>query len=187
MRTYPRNSPQACARILALAMLADRSLCKQELDTGDRLDLHDRIGLEKDGFHAAVQTFGEDLLTAAWANCGDTCRVDPDSLAAWMTEIDIPDLRRKLIDLCVAIVEADGRVADTESIVLEAAVAHWGLQHEMLQTQGGMSEHAVPFALWGADPGCDWRERMAGHKRHAQHAACGVAGPMTAAAGWLPQ
>jgi len=53
-----------------------------------------------------------------------------------MTEIDIPELRRKLIDLCVAIVEADGRVADTESIVLEAAVAHWGLRHEMLQTQG---------------------------------------------------
>ncbi len=57
MRTYPRNSPQACARILALAMLADGSLCKQELDTCDRLDLHDRIGLEKDGFHVAVQTF----------------------------------------------------------------------------------------------------------------------------------
>lgn len=136
MRSYPQNSPQACARILALAMLADGSMCKQELDTFDLLDLHERIGLEKDGFHAVVQTFCEDLLTAARANWSDTCRIDPDSLAAWMAEIDSPELRRKLIDLCVAIVEADGRVADSESMVLEAAVAHWGLQHEMLQTRG---------------------------------------------------
>lgn len=135
MTSYPRNSPQACARILALAMLADGSMCKQELDTFDRLDLHEAIGLDKDGFHAVVQTFCEDLLTAARANWSDTCRVDPDSLAAWMAEIDIPELRRKLIDLCVAIVEADGRVADSESIVLEAAVALWGLQHETLQTR----------------------------------------------------
>jgi hypothetical protein len=64
------------------------------------------------------------------------CRVDPRTLAELMAEIDLPELRRKLIDLCVAVVEADGHVADGESIVLEAGLEHWGLQREMLETRG---------------------------------------------------
>ena len=31
MRTYPHNSPQAAARIVALAMLADGQLCVEEI------------------------------------------------------------------------------------------------------------------------------------------------------------
>jgi hypothetical protein len=37
--------------------------------------------------------------------------------------------------LCVAVVEADGHVAEGESIVLMAAVEHWGMHQEMLQPQ----------------------------------------------------
>ena len=36
MRTYPNNSPQAAARIVGLAMLADGNVCKGELDVLDR-------------------------------------------------------------------------------------------------------------------------------------------------------
>ncbi|WP_096669701.1 TerB family tellurite resistance protein [Polaromonas sp. AET17H-212] len=133
MRSYPRNSPQAAARIVALAMLADGSMCKKELDTFDRLDVDAQIGLDKAEFHAVVQTFCEDLLSAAHSSWSDMCRVDPKTLAELMAEIDSPELRRKLIGLCVTIVEADGRVADGESIVLVAAVEHWGLQREMLK------------------------------------------------------
>ncbi|MDI1274209.1 TerB family tellurite resistance protein [Polaromonas sp.] len=136
MRTYPRNSPQACARIVALAMLADGGMCKKELDTFDRLEVHARIGLDKAEFHAIVQAFCEDLLMAAHSNWSDMCGVDPRALAELMGEIDIPELQRKLISLCVAIVEADGRVADSESVVLEAAVEHWGLERKMLETSG---------------------------------------------------
>ena len=133
MRSYPRNSPQAAARIVALAMLADGSLCKKELDTFDRLDAHAQIGLGKAEFHSVVQTLCEDLLSAAHSTWGDMCRLDPRTLAELMAEIELPELRRKLIGLCVAIVEADGHVADSESIVLEAGVQHWGLQREMLK------------------------------------------------------
>jgi uncharacterized tellurite resistance protein B-like protein len=136
MRSYPRNSPQAAARIVALAMLADGNLCKKELDTLDRLDLHAQIGLGKSEFHAVVQTLCEDLLSAAHSSWSDMCRVDPRTLAELMAEIDLPELRRKLIDLCVAVVEADGHVADSESIVLEAGVEHWGLQREMPKLRG---------------------------------------------------
>ena len=36
MRHYPRNSPQAAGRILALALLSDGHLSKRELDMLDR-------------------------------------------------------------------------------------------------------------------------------------------------------
>ncbi|HQS39259.1 MAG: TerB family tellurite resistance protein [Pseudomonadota bacterium] len=136
MRSYPRNSPQAAARIVALAMLADGSLCKKELDIFDRLDVPAQIGMGQAEFHSVVQTLCEDLLSAAHSSWGAMCRIDPRTLAELMAEIDRPELRRKLIRLCVAMVEADGNVADSESIVLEAGAEHWGLQREMLEMRG---------------------------------------------------
>ena len=38
MRNYPRNSPQAAARIVALTLLADGHIDKAEIDTLDRVD-----------------------------------------------------------------------------------------------------------------------------------------------------
>ena len=43
-----------------------------------------------------------------------------------------PELRRTLLQLCVAIVEADDHVAEGESVMLTAAVEHWGLHRDML-------------------------------------------------------
>lgn len=136
MRTYPQNSPRAAARIVALAMVADGNMCKTEIDTLDLLGAHDALGLDKGEFHAVVHTFCDDLLAAAHSSAGDMCRVDPKTLAELMAEISDPALRRKVVGLCVAVVEADGHVAEGESIVLGAAVEHWGLQHEMLKVRG---------------------------------------------------
>ena len=53
-------------------------------------------------------------------------------LSELMAEIDDPDLRLKLLHLCAAVVEADGYSAEGESIVMGAAVEHWGLHRAML-------------------------------------------------------
>ncbi len=131
MRTYPRNSPQAAARLVALAVLADGHLCKAELDALDLHDCRETLGLEPAEFHAVMHTFCEDLLAAAHGCWADTCRIDPHTLSALLAEIDDPELRRKVLRLCVKAVEADGHVADGESIVMNAAVEQWGLHREM--------------------------------------------------------
>ena len=136
MRSYPQNSPRAAARIVALTLLADGNLCKKELDVLDQLDASGQIGLGKAEFHAVVHTFCEDLLAAAQGGWGDMCRIDPQTLGELMTEIDDSGLRRKLVNLCAAVVEADGHVTEGESTVLVAAVEHWGLHHETLKTTG---------------------------------------------------
>jgi hypothetical protein len=49
-----------------------------------------------------------------------------------MAEVDDPVLRRLVLQLCVAVVEADGHVADGEAVVLVNAVEQWGLHRHML-------------------------------------------------------
>ena len=43
--------------------------------------------------------------------------------------------RLKLMRLCVELAESDAHVAEGESIVLSAALEHWGLRREMLGSQ----------------------------------------------------
>ena len=51
MRTYPSNSPQAAARIVALTVLADGDISKTELELLDRLAVHEQLGLDRDELH----------------------------------------------------------------------------------------------------------------------------------------
>ncbi len=134
MRTYMCNSPQAAARIVALTVLADRDIGKTELDLLDRLAVHEQLGLDRPEFHAVLDSLCEDLLSSEQLQWADACPVDDRTLAQLMGEIEDPALRRRLLRLCIEIAESDGQVADGESIVLTAAVEHWGLHHEMLRS-----------------------------------------------------
>ncbi len=133
MRTYQNNSPQAAAPIVGLALLADGHLCQAELDVLDGLGVHQQLGLQPEAMRVVVHGLCEDLLAAAQLTWADACRVDPRTLAELMGEVDDPGLRLKVLSLCVSVVEADGHVAEGESIVLGAAVEHWGMHLEMLQ------------------------------------------------------
>jgi uncharacterized tellurite resistance protein B-like protein len=133
MRSYPANSPQAAARIVALTVLADRDIGDAEIACLDRLAVHDQLGLPRHELHALLDTFCEDLLSSDQLQWSDICPVDDRTLADLMGEIQDPALRRKLLRLCVEIAEVDARVDEGESIVLVAAVEHWGLHHEMFR------------------------------------------------------
>jgi hypothetical protein len=165
MQPYPTNSPQAAASIVALAMLADGGICMAEVGVLDRLDAHAQLGLETEQFHVVVHDCWKELLSAAQLTWADACQVDPRSLAERMAEIADPGLRRTVLCLCVAVIEADGRVAEGESVVLGAALALWGLQPASLSSRrggpGGLScprtstwddEHQPPDLLIGASP-----------------------------------
>lgn len=131
MRHYPRNSPQAAARIVALTLLADGHLAPAELQVLERCDAHARLGLNRDEMHAVLHGFCEDLLHSAHLTWGDACRVDPRTLAQLLADVDDPALRQTVLQLCLEIAQADAHIADGESVVLEALVEHWGLHRTM--------------------------------------------------------
>ena len=149
MRTYPNNSPQAAARIVALTLVADGHVSSAELDVLERADAYRQLGITRAQMQAVLQGFCEDLLAAHRSTCTDACHIEPRTLAQLMAEIDLhrlfsfqrflmaeidyPALRMSVLQLCVAVAEADDHVADGESIVLVGAVENWGLHRQMLQ------------------------------------------------------
>ena len=131
MRSDPVNSPQAAARIVALTVIADGDIGEAEIEWLDRLSVHEQLGLARHELHTLLDTFCEDLLSSGQLNWADACPVDECTLADLMGEIQDPSLRLKLLRWCVEVAESDAHVAQGESIVLVAAVEHWGLHREM--------------------------------------------------------
>ena len=134
MRSYPLNSPQAAARIVALAMVADGQLGQAEVDVLVRLNAPARLGLLPSELNLGMRGLCEDLLLSLEPGDLSMCHVDERTLVQLMAEIDNPKLRRTVLGLCVAVVEADSHVTDDEALVLVAAVEHWGMHRAMLET-----------------------------------------------------
>lgn len=125
MRNYPRNSPEAAARILALLLIADGNVCRTELQRLESLDAAGAIGLEPDGLLRIVQALCEDLMVAAPGGEWLSAPTDEATLAALFDEFDEPALRRTVLSLAEAAVEADRHVADGESRLLDTLRRHW--------------------------------------------------------------
>lgn len=130
MRSYPRNSPEAAARIVALVLIADGNVCRSEFDVFNQLDGPRELGLESDGLPRIVQTLCEDLLMGDHGSGSMLGAVDDGALASLMAEVDSPALQRKVLRLAVAAARADRHLADGEALVLAAAHRHWGLDDE---------------------------------------------------------
>jgi hypothetical protein len=126
MRTYPRNSPEAAARIVALALTADGHVCSSEDRVLDRLNVTRELGLAPGQFPGIVQALCEDRQLAPAASWTDPVG-DPDGhlLSTLMAEIDDAALRRKVMRLCLAVAVADDYLADGEIALLAAMLEAW--------------------------------------------------------------
>jgi hypothetical protein len=130
MRHYPLNSPQAAARIVALTLVSDGHLGRAEWQMLERLGAADQLGLPLPALQAVVHDLCEDLLTASHLDWNEICRIDAATLTGLLSEVTEPLLQGRVLQLCVAVAEADAHVADGEVQVLSAAVAQWGLWPE---------------------------------------------------------
>ena len=130
MRSYPRNSPEAAARIVALVLIADGHVCRSEFDVFEQLDGPRELGLQPDSLPRIVQTLCEDLLMGDPGSGLMLGSVDVSGLASLMAEVDEPALQRKVLRLAVAAAQGDRHLAERETLVLEAARRHWGIGGE---------------------------------------------------------
>lgn len=140
MRSYPVNSPQAAARIVTLAMLADGRLGNEELLILDYVRAHEQLGLSTHQFNGVIADFRQDLGVSPHPGWADAGLVDARTMSGLMADVDDPVLRRQVLQLCIAVVEADGRVHENESVMLNAAVEHWGLHRTMFQPRSPLRQ-----------------------------------------------
>lgn len=127
MRSYPRNSPEAAARIVALVLIADGHASRLELDTLRQLDAEHELGLDPDLLPHIVHTLCEELRLGADGTASSRRHVDDQLLASLMAEITDAALQRTVLRLSLAAARADGHVADGEAVVVAAARRHWRL------------------------------------------------------------
>ncbi|MBI5258144.1 MAG: TerB family tellurite resistance protein [Burkholderiales bacterium] len=133
MRTYPRNSPEAAARIVALVLIADGHVCRSEFEVFDQLQGPRELGLAPGALPRIVQSLCEDLLMGDPGSGSMLGGLDDDALAALMAEVDDPALQARVLRLAMAAASADRHLADGEAVVLAAARRHWGLPDEAAQ------------------------------------------------------
>ncbi|WP_164962186.1 TerB family tellurite resistance protein [Rubrivivax sp. JA1026] len=127
MRSYPHNSPEAAARIVALVLISDGHVCSSEFDILKRLGAESELGLEPQLLPHIVHTLCEELLAGGYETGSLMGNVDDSALASLMAEISDPVLQRTVLRLSLAAARADGHLADGESMVVEAARRHWNL------------------------------------------------------------
>lgn len=124
-RHYPRNSPQAAARIIAAALLANGDIKAAEWQSLLDTNAIERLGLQTLEWHTVLDDLCRDLLSNT---CSDrVCLIDAQTLAAWLDEVDDLSQRALVLELCAQVIEADGEVHPGETLVLRAALEHWVL------------------------------------------------------------
>ena len=124
-RSYPRNSPQAAGRLIALALISDGEINAAEWDVLCDTGALAQVGLAGHEWHDIVDGLCHDMLATAPA--GAMCRIESETMARWFAEVDDPQLQRLVIEVSAALIAADGHVDDGESVVLRSALEHWVL------------------------------------------------------------
>jgi hypothetical protein len=125
VRSYPRNSPEAAARIVALVLISDGHVCRSEIEALQQLEVERELGLAAGAFPKVVQTLCEDALMGAYGGGSMMYSVDESTLASLLAEVDDASLQAKVLALARAAAAADEHLADAEEWVVAAARKRW--------------------------------------------------------------
>ncbi len=132
MKTYPTDSPEAMARVLAMVMLADAKLDDRELEALERLDLLRLIGLGRDHFSRVVQEYCDDLRAAGAAG-GKINLMDRPRIDAIVDAVQDPRKRTDAASMALILMKADEQFHDAELALLRYTMERWGLSLDALK------------------------------------------------------
>lgn len=161
LRSYPRNSPEAVARVLAMAMITDGAVDDAEIELFDRLDLFRLVGLSREGFAQVLSDYCADLRAAEGAPfAADAAVVD-----AVIADVDDPHRRLMACAAMLSVCYADGRFDAAELSVMRRVLTRWNLTVESLQgvdvpparqqpsRQRPVARHLRRVRCWGEETG----------------------------------
>ena len=87
MHSYPKNSPEAAARVIALLLISDGHVSRSEMDALYGLDIERELGLAPGAFARVLRTLCEDLLMGTHERRVLTGSVNAETLSALLNEI----------------------------------------------------------------------------------------------------
>ncbi len=125
---YPRNSPRAAGRVVALALIANGEVKPSEWATLESNQVHEQLGLTKEEWHEVVGDLYIDVASSARSLASS--RFDDRMITQVLADVDDPTLQRSVMRLCMAVIHADRQVDEGESAVLRTAIDSWDLPPE---------------------------------------------------------
>ncbi|WP_374672671.1 TerB family tellurite resistance protein [Acidovorax temperans] len=125
MRAYPRNSPQAVARILSLVLISDGHVSRTELEALSQHAELQQLGVTPQVLHGIVKTLCEDLLMDGFDGRSLQTRVGHDCLARLLAEVDDHRLQEQLIRLARLAAQSDHHVSEAEAAMIESIWRIW--------------------------------------------------------------
>lgn len=130
MRRYAKNSPQAAARFLVLAALADGDLTRIELSSPDTFSALHELGVDAALLNNVLAEFCEDVERFQLIDTADNFQLKPALLSQLLAEIDEPNLQRTLGHAAIQVIGADRKIHRGESVLICAALDAWDLMLE---------------------------------------------------------
>jgi len=126
LRPYPPASPQAEARLVILALLADDCLDSQELDYLARRQAFEALGLSRQDFFQVFYELCTDLAHGPDRNL----QISPAQLEELLAGIQEPCRREVLLGLIFDAIRNDGRLAEGEAAFFWRTLDAWNLKIE---------------------------------------------------------
>ena len=151
MRHYPSDSPQAMARLLVLALLADGLIDTSELDLLDDNRTIASLGLDSAGFDDVFYGFCADMLRTGQRMTSDRLDLDGDTIDRMLDEVRDPTLQKKTLRAMMEIVHADRHLSAGEAALIARVLKRWALDLDQFVTistgTGRLAPRNPPQAL----------------------------------------
>jgi hypothetical protein len=127
MRIYPADSPEAMARLVTIALIADDSVSPDEIEQLHRDDLLACIGIDRDRFDAVYYEVHEDMLECGTRLPDGRLTLDSGTIGRLLDDIGRPELQLLMVRTIRAIGQADRIMTGSETELLGMAMRRWGV------------------------------------------------------------
>ncbi len=146
------DTPDAAARVLVLAIVADGRLGACEVQALDDADAYARLGLDRDGFYRVMRAVCADLLDRQCATGDSMFKLDGPVAQAWIDQVRTPRLRQTVLELAFEVIRSDGVLHPGESRIFWQAMDRWGLRLDDVRAARQMGTGSAPTPDRGLPP-----------------------------------
>ncbi|MCK6392803.1 hypothetical protein [Zoogloea sp.] len=130
MRSYPTNSPEALARLVAMAILADGRLDNREVDWIKHNDTAALLGVDRDTLIQVLLDCCRDVINEAEQE--RVFLLEDHRLARLADDLTDPALQKVALSAMLILAKSDGSVSEGEETLLRFLMSRWSLALEDL-------------------------------------------------------
>ena len=127
MRTYPANSPQARARILAMCLLADSDLDEEELERLSEKNVYPLVDLTPLEFMQVLRDYLHDLSSKLNTPEARVSMLEPEQVNRILAEVTERPSRIAVLATALSLCKGDHALNPAELALFQHIMGQWQL------------------------------------------------------------